>query len=88
MNIKSQENIISILKIKVQRSSIFISSQSKYIKFNLDQSESSTQIWDQAMPVIFKQTLLHHIIQSVHRLIKDTSPNILASFFIEIFNTA
>jgi hypothetical protein len=45
MNIKCQENIISILKIKVQRSLIFLSSQSEYIKFSRDESESTTQIW-------------------------------------------
>ena len=46
MNMKCQQNIISILKVKVKRSLIFKSRQSEsLIKFSLDQSESTTQIW-------------------------------------------
>ena len=40
MNIKCQENILSILKIKVQRSLIF-----KTIRFSRDLSESTTHIY-------------------------------------------
>ncbi len=67
MNMKCQQNIISILKVKVKWSLIFKSRQSEsLIKFSLDQLESTTQIWVAQLEVDNK---CHKFLVNFHRLI-------------------